>query len=124
MLCPRKPAGTFPQYGEAQLQEELPELWRERVWLVDDCGLEGCHASVELLPHDISVNDRRQVRESLAVGSGAQQGSAGANDIENIPGKFSSGRQRERLHPLPRKLSPALPPSRPWRRLCCSRAGI
>ena len=35
----------FPQRSEARLQEELPELWWERVRLIDDSRLEGCHTT-------------------------------------------------------------------------------
>ena len=43
------------------MQEELPELYRERVRLVDDSPPEGCHAFSELLPLDVGVDDGLQV---------------------------------------------------------------
>ena len=63
----------FPQCGEARLQEELAELWRERARLVDDCPLEGCHSPSELLLPDVGADDELQVSKSLTVVSGPEK---------------------------------------------------
>ena len=72
----------FPGRGEARLQEELPELWRERIRLVDDTSPEGWHAPSELLASDISVDYGLQVRKPLTVVSGVRWGVAEANGVE------------------------------------------
>ena len=72
----------FPLRDGARLQEELPDLWRERVHLIDDSMSEGGHALAELIQPDVGVDDGLQVRESLPVVFGARWGAAGANDVE------------------------------------------
>ena len=58
---------------------------RDSIWLVDDSPPEGCAPS-ELLPPDIIVGDRLEVREPLTVVSGDRQGASGVNCVEEHPG--------------------------------------
>lgn len=62
----------LPRRGEAKLQEELPELRRERVLLVDDFPPNCCHALEQLLPPDVGVDGGLGVRDSLTTISSAR----------------------------------------------------
>lgn len=86
MPCPFKPAVALSQRGVARLQEELPELRRERIGFVNDLPPEGCPAPAELLPLDVGAGDGLQVRESLTVVSGAREGAEGEDDVEEYLG--------------------------------------
>ena len=53
----------MPPSREGRLQEELSELRRGHICLVDDSPPQGCQASAEVLLPDVGVDDGQAMRE-------------------------------------------------------------